>query len=165
MAWHITNPALIGWQPITDTSTTQQHPLGMIVQAYDPTYGTGEFIYLLGVASTAARDWVTYNADDYSTTRLVANARGPVAIAMSANVASQYGWYQISGKALGKCLTQFADDGRVYITGTAAAVDDASVAGDVVWQAKGASTTTVDSGYAEFEIHRPFAADRVSIIS
>jgi hypothetical protein len=88
-----------------------------------------------------------------------------VAIAMSANVASQYGWYQIDGKAIGKCLTQFADNGRVYITATAGSVDDASVAGDVVWGANGASTTVVDSGVADFEIHRPFTADRVSIIS
>ena len=31
--------------------------------------------------------------------------------------------------------------------------------------AERASTTTADSGYAEFEIHRPFVEDRVSIIS
>jgi hypothetical protein len=79
--------------------------------------------------------------------------------------ASSYAWYQIYGKALGKCLTQFADDGRVYATATAGSIDDASVAGDVVWGAKGASTTTVDSGYAEFELQYPFMADRVSIIS
>jgi hypothetical protein len=88
-----------------------------------------------------------------------------VGVAMSANVANQYGWYQITGKAVGKCLTQFADNGRVYITATAGSVDDASVAGDVLWEAKGASLTVVDSGVADFEIHRPFVADRVSIIS
>jgi hypothetical protein len=165
MTWRIVASANVGWQPITTLSTVQNHPLGTIVQAVDPTYGSGEFIYLDGVASCAAKDWVTYNLDAGDTTRLAANAIGPVAVAMAACTASYYGWFQISGKALGACLTSFADNGRVYITGTAGSVDDASVAGDVVFLAKGASTTTADSGYAEFEIHRPFVQDRVSIIS
>lgn len=152
----------IGGQPIADTSASQRHPLGTTVTAVDPAYGEGEFIYLLGAASTAARDWVTYNADDWTTTRLAANAIGPVAIAMSANVTNQYGWYQIRGKALGRCLTLFADNANVWCTGTAGAVDDTSVAGDGVNLAKGASLTVVDSGYAEFEIHRPFVTDFTS---
>ena len=152
-------------QAIADRSLTKKHDLGTIVQCKDPTYGSGEFIYLDGVASCVPKDWVTLNSDDGSVTRLAANAIGPVGIAMASITASYYGWFQIGGKALGKCLTQFADNGRVYITGTAGSVDDASVAGDYVWGAKGASTTTVDSGYAEFELSRPFVADRVSIIS
>jgi hypothetical protein len=165
MAYHFVE-GRIGTQPVADNSTTQNHALGTILKGRDPTYGEAEFIYLKGVASTAVGSWVLYNADDWTTSLLAANDRGPVAIAMSACVANEYGWYMISGKAaVGKCLTQFADNGRVYITGTAGSVDDASVAGDVVWGAKGASATVVDSGVAEFEIHRPFVADRVSIIS
>jgi len=80
---------------------------------------------------------------------------------MSANVGSQYGWYQISGKAVGACLTGYADNAQVWITATGASVDDASVAGDLVNNAKGASTTTVDSGVADFEISRPFV-DNIS---
>lgn len=150
----------VGIQPIADTSTTQRHALGLIVQAQDAgttAYGVGEFIYLKGVASTGVGSWVTYNMDDGSTALLAANAIGPVGIAMSANVASQYGWYQISGKAIGDCLTGYADNGKVYITGTAGSVDDASVAGDLVVNAKGASA--VDTLEAEFEISRPFVAD------
>jgi hypothetical protein len=166
MAYRLTE-TLLGAQPIADTETTQNaaHPIGTIVRAVDPTYGPGEFIYLKGVASTVVGSWVLINADDWTTSLLAANDRGPVGVAMSANVANQYGWYQITGKAVGKCLTQFADNGRVYITATAGSVDDASVAGDVLWEAKGASLTVVDSGVADFEIHRPFVADRVSIIS
>jgi hypothetical protein len=152
-------------QAIADRSTTKKHDLGTIVQCKDPTYGSGEFIYVDGVASCAIRNWVTINGDDGSITRLAANAFGPCGVAMATLTASYYGWVQISGKALGTCLTQFADNGRVYATATAGAIDDASVAGDYVWNCKGASTTTVDSGYAEFELHRPFMADRVSIIS
>ena len=52
MAYVISTP-LAGFQPIAVTDTTQNHALGTIVQAVDPTYGAGEFIYLKGVASTA----------------------------------------------------------------------------------------------------------------
>ena len=152
-------------QAIADRSLTKKHELGLIVNCKDPTYGSGEFQYLKGAASTVPKTWVSINMDDGTVTRLAANAIGPVGIAMASITASYYGWFQRTGKALGACLTQFADNGRVYITGTAGSVDDASVAGDVVHNAKGASTTTVDSGYAEFEIDRPFVEDRVSIIS
>jgi hypothetical protein len=134
--------------------------LGDIVRATDPTYGVGEFIYLQGVDSTAVGSWVTYNSDDNTTTLLAANAIGPVAVAMSASVASTYGWYQISGKAVGKALTGYADNGLVYATATAGSNDDAVVAGDRVKNAKGASAVdTPSTGLAEFEIARPFMDD------
>ncbi len=161
MAYIITN-TLIGAQPIAETSTVQKHALGTIVTAEDPTYGAGEFIYLAGAANTILGSWVTYNQDDNSTTLLAANAIGPVGIAMAANVASQYGWYQISGKAVGACLTLFADNAKVWITSTAGKVDDTSVAGDGVNLAKGASLTAVGSGVADFEINRPYVNDRTS---
>lgn len=162
MAYRITSP-LAGYQPIANTETTQLHPLGEIVVATDPTYGTGEFIYLKGVASTAIGSWVVYNQDDNSTALLAANAIGPVAVAMSANVANQYGWYQISGKAIGLCLTGFVDNANVYGTSTAGSVDDAIVAGDRVQGAKGASAIGTPSGsFAEFEISRPFVNDALA---
>src|ERR1700739_4329990 len=37
--------------------------LGSIVKAYHPTYGEGEFIKLLGVASTVAGSVVTWNGN------------------------------------------------------------------------------------------------------
>lgn len=156
MAYHVVS-GRIGWQPIADTSTEQKHPLGTRVRAIDPTYGEGEFIYLAGVASTVEKSWVTFNQDDNSTALLAANAIGPVAVAMSANVASQYGWYQVYGKAIGLCLASFADNANVYATATAGSVDDAIVAGDRVKNAKGASA--ISSGAAEFEIQYPIMDD------
>ncbi len=159
MAYTINEP-IVGVQPIDVTDTTKRHPLGTIVRATDPTYGAGEFIYLLGVSSTAVGSWVTYNLDDGSTTLLAANAIGPVGVAMSANVGSQYGWYQISGKAVGKALASYADNGLVFATSTAGSVDDAVVDGDMVHLAKGASAIdTPSSGFAEFEISRPYTDD------
>ena len=86
---------------ITDHSTTQKVPLGTIVRAVDPTYGEGEFTYLLGVVSTVVGSIVTYDAQTHLT---VLSAVGgsiprPIAVAMAATVASEYGWYQISGVA------------------------------------------------------------------
>jgi hypothetical protein len=159
MAFTPSENSLLG-QAIADNSTTQAHELGTIMRCKDETYGAGEFIYLQGVASTAVGSWVTYNADDNTTALLAANAIGPVAVAMSACVASEYGWYQISGKAVGAALASYADNGLVYATATAGSVDDAVVAGDRVKLAKGASAVgTPSSGLAEFEIHRPFMDD------
>lgn len=159
MAYTITD-SLIGSQPIADTSTTQQHPLGTVVRAVDATYGAGEFIYLKGVASTALGSWVTIHEDDNTTTLLAANDIGQVAVAMSANVASQYGWYQIRGKAIGKALTGYLDNALVFATATAGSIDDAVVAGDRVKKAIGASAVgTPSAGLAEFEIDRPFMDD------
>lgn len=121
MAYSIMNR--IGAQPIADTSTTQQAPLGTKVIGVDPTYGEGEFIYLLGVASTIVGAVVTYNATTYQTTLHVSTQLakpGPVAIAMSANVASQYGWYQIRGMVpIKKTAVAVSPAVIVYISATA----------------------------------------------
>lgn len=163
--WQSISP-LLGVQPIADTSTTQQHPLGLIVQARDlgtNQNGVGEFIYLKGVASTAVGSFVLYSEDDFTTSLLAANDIGQVAIAMSANVASQYGWYQIKGKAVGKVLAAFADNANVYSTATAGSVDDAVVAGDRVKKCKGASAIDAPAtGMAEMEIDRPFVDDALA---
>lgn len=135
-------------------------PYGTIVTATDPTYGAGEFIFLKGVADTAVGSVVTYNADDFSTTLAVANAIGPVAVAMSACVADKAGWYQIQGKGVAKVLSGFADNANCYLTATAGSVDDTVVAGDYVFGMKGASAIgTPSAGLAEVELSRPFVKD------
>ena len=76
--------------------------LGQIERAFDPTYGAGEFILLLGVASTAIGSLVTYDGTTYQTTlcATTANQARPVAVAMAATTANLYGWYQIAGTAV-----------------------------------------------------------------
>lgn len=159
MTQFLTNLAA-GHQALTEITATRKHPLGTIATYNDSeTNFAGEVIYLKGVISTVAGSWVTYNPDDFSTTLAVANGIGPVAIAVGANVADRYGWYYISGKvSAGKCLTGYADNGAVFLTSTAGSVDDTSVAGDLVYNAKGASS--VSGLAAEFEIARPFVTDR-----
>lgn len=159
MASWVPQTPVLGLQPIADTSTTQQHPLGTKVHATHATYGSGEFVYLAGVASTVVGSWATINYDDGTTTLLAANAIGPVGVAMSANVASQYGWYQIRGKAVGKAAAGYVDNALVFAAG-AGVVDDAVVDGDMVHLAKGASAVdTPSTGLAEFEIQYPYTDD------
>lgn len=150
-------------QAIADNSTTQKVPLGTRIKAKDTAstaYGVGEFIYLKGVASTVVGSAVTFNQDDSSTALLAANAIGPVAFAMAATVANEFGWYQIYGKAVGKVLASFADNANCYATATAGSMDDAVVAGDLVKNCKGASAIdTPSTGLAELEIQYPFMDD------
>lgn len=154
---------IIGAQPINDVDTTQRHPFGTVVQANHPDYGQGEFMYVKGVTNGAVHAWVTINTDDFTTTLLAADAIGPVGVMMSAlDAATDYGWVQISGKTIGKCKTQFADNGIVFCTSTGGSVDDASVAGDLVMNARGASTTTANTFIADFEIARPAVNDRTA---
>lgn len=145
VSFMMTSPT-IGFQPIGATSTTQNHPLGTIIKAADGTLGEGEFIYLKGVASTAAGDTVIYDQKAATTTRTVHSsaARGEIAVAMSANVASQYGWYCISGVVpVNSGSNTVAAGAKVYLTSTAAQIDDAVVATDGV---DGAVTESANSG-------------------
>jgi hypothetical protein len=123
MTYTIQNPDA-GYLPIAniDSGTTFANAaaagptppgqLGMIVTAIDPTYGAGEFIMLLGVASTAIGTVVTYNASTYLTSipliSQIESSGEPMAVAMSANLAGTWGWYQISGTAVCKKGTTYA---------------------------------------------------------
>jgi hypothetical protein len=154
MAYGITSQ-LVGAQAFATTSTVQQHPIGTRVKGYDPTYGEAEFIYLKGLASTAIGELIVYDEYANTTKRAVAGDRGPCAVAMSANVAGQYGWYQVAGAAVVKSGT-VAAAGSVYLTATPGTVDDAVVAGDKV---DGARFKTADgtpsAGFAIVMLDRP----------
>jgi hypothetical protein len=98
----ITSPVETSSGGTTTYPTPPAFP-GMVVRAKDPTYGTGEFIMLAGVASTIVGSVVTYNTTSFTTALAPAgtNLPQPIAIAMSANVAATtWGWYQIGGMAV-----------------------------------------------------------------
>ena len=131
---------LAGCQPLANTETTAKHQLGTIVKGIDPAVGEGEFIYLLGVASTVVGSIVTYDASTYQTVLCAVggNIPRPIAVAMSANVAAQYGWYQISGVAVMKktCTVSLAagaavgvlTTGLIAATGSGKEIQGAAVA-------------------------------------
>ena len=163
MAYTITN-AVAGTQPIAKTDTVQMHTLGTRVNAVDPVYGGGEFIYLAGVASTVVGSWVLFNEDNFSTTLLAPNDIGQVATALSINNATTaYGWYQVTGKAIGLAAAAFADNANVYSTAVVGTINSAIVAGDRVKKCKSASAVgTPSTGLAEFEMDRPFVDDALA---
>jgi hypothetical protein len=163
MTFRITD-VLLGAQPIANTDTTQNHPLGTIVRTVDPTLGAGEHIYLKGVASTAIGDWVIYSPVLGTTVRATANSNGPLAIAMAAcDTTTKYGWYQISGVAKANGLTSIThSSGFLWLTGTAGSVDDASVIGDAIINARKTTTVHVVGTFLDtYQINRPFCANRV----
>lgn len=141
----------LGIQPITVTSTVKNHQLGKIVRAFDSTtsgQGAGEFIYLLGAANTVAGLCYSYNATTFQTVVLpvTANLGTPIAIAMSANVAAQYGWYQIEGNAVVlKSAVQVLGQAKVYISGTAGRLMPTSTSGRQILGAKFANLASVTS--------------------
>jgi hypothetical protein len=83
-----------------------------------------EYIYLVGVASTAAGDWVKYVPGAFTTARLVSNTAvsGLVAVAIAATLASCWGWYQIFGltPAYTAIATDAAADGKALSMGASA---------------------------------------------
>ena len=148
-----------GIEPFSTFGTTQLHPLGMRVKGRDAgstAWGEGEFIYLVGVADTVAGDVVNID-EGFTTSRGVTRGVGQVAVAMSACVASNYGWYQIYGKAKVSAGAAVADTAALFLCATAGSVDDAAVAGDVIYGARSASAT--DTGFIEAILSYPSTAD------
>jgi len=123
-----------------------------------------EYIFMNGVASTVKGSWVTYD-EQHITTLLAASAKGPVAIAQAAIVASKYGWYCIWGKTLG-CMAATTSDNAVTLSRetTDGYVGDVGTSGDIIYgaitrtaEADGAATTQ-----AEFQIYYPWVDDQAT---
>jgi len=169
MAYTIQNP-LAGFQPIAVTDTVKNHPIGMIVSAVDPVYGAGEFIYLLGVASTVVGSVVTYVGNTTGTptgqTTLAANTANqarPIAVAMSVNVAGQYGWYQVYGNAV--CATNgtlAAGPAPVYLAGSGQLTSTAAAGTQVLGAINVTATGTPAANQAVVEINRPHAQGAIT---
>ena len=160
MAYIITD-TVAGTQQIADNSGTQKHPLGTIVRAKDPTYGEGEFIYLLGVASTAVGSIVEYDTAFASAlSTVVVELPRPLAVAMAATVASEWGWYQISGEAVVKkaSATSFAADAIIRASAgfAEAALTAVIIQGAIVAVAAATALTS-----CRVMISRPHGTDKV----
>lgn len=163
MAYYITSP-VAGFQPIANTETTQMHPLGTIVTANDPTYGQGEFIYLKGVGSTVVGSVVTFDSATFLTALAPAtiNTGAPVAFAMSANVANQYGWYQIAGNVIANKFTNQTLAIRVPVGVQTAGIINASATGLNVDGAVVAVAATTSAATVQLMVNRPHMQGRGS---
>jgi phosphatidylserine decarboxylase len=132
----------------TSAIPTPPATLGMVCRAFDPTYGEGEFILLVGVANTVVGSLVTYNATTYQTALSpnTANLAQPVAVAMSANGAGSFGWYQIGGLAVIK-KTAVAVNAQVpvYQSATTGRIMPTAASGKQVLGARSANLATIAS--------------------
>lgn len=167
MAYAHISPNMIGAQPIGGTSTTKNHPLGTIARGSDPTYGEGEFIYLTGVASTAVGSIVNYRGTTYQTALgyVGENRSSPMAVAMAANGAGSYGWYQISGIAIAAkaCTVSFAAGAAVAVGSSSglavATLSGQELAGSIV---SAVASATAGRTTVALLINRPHNQGRVT---
>lgn len=146
---------------------TPPNVLGKIVRADDPTYGEGEFILLLGVAATEVGLVVKYNATTYQTVVATntANQDVPVAVAMSANLAGTFGWYQIAGNAVvKKTAVAVTPQVTVFLSATAGRVKVLASAGLQVVAARSANLTTIAAGTSTVTvtINRPHLQSQIT---
>lgn len=142
--------------PAVPSGIQALNQIGMRVKAWDPNFGVGEFIWLNGLAATAAGDVCIYNETTGVTKRGVAGDRGPVCVAMSANLANFAGWYQIAGAGpVNTAANTVAAGANGFWTAAAGALDDAVVATDKI---DGLTFKAVNSGgFATVEMDRPSA--------
>lgn len=140
-----------------------------IRKGVDLGLGEGEFIYLKGVASLAVGDWVTYNGLTGVTTRWdgTAGTALPLAVAVSAPSASQYGWFQISGNAIASSNGTVAAGDKVFWQATAT-VSTTQVNGKQVLNAVAASANNatvngaaIGTGKSVYTINRPHVQGQI----
>ncbi len=150
----------LGVQPIADINTVAQHTPGTIVRAQDPTYGTGEFVYLKGVASTVLGNTVIWDPVANTTTLCpsTANLARPIAVAMAACTASYYGWYQFEGAAVIKKVgIAVSPNVAIYQSLTAGRVSSTASTGKQILGARTINTASVASAVSTITaiINRP----------
>lgn len=165
--WVISEPRVIPHN-IDETLTTQMMPLGSRVRARDTSatnnQGEGEFVYLKGVAATAAGDVVEYDNNAGTTTRWAgtANKGKPLAVAMSANVANQFGWYQVEGLSVANISGVVAAGDSAYWQATAT-ISSTAVAGKQLMGAIAVSANGVPSaGKALYQLTAPHGQGQIT---
>lgn len=156
----------LGIASLYNIDTTAKYSMGNLVRAIDTTLGQGEFLYLQGVASTVAGSLVTFNTSTGATTLApnTANLAQPVAVALAASTASQYGWYQVSGAAvIKKTAVKVNPNVALYLSGTAGRVMPTAASGKQILGCRSINAATVASATSTITavIERPHAQGQV----
>jgi hypothetical protein len=152
---YVVSTDIIGVPPINSSLTTQTQPIGRRIAAIDANFGEGFFLYAPGCAGTAVGSVVTIvTQDNGNGSTTLGNAQhGLLGVAMSANLAGSFGWYQIYGF-----------NPNVLATGTAAAGSPAFVdtaAPGTITSTSGTATvgftivTALSGGVAGCELNYP----------
>lgn len=118
--------AFAGAQPFNDwfaPDTTQRHALGLSIEAVDPYWGLGSFIYIKSADAILKGSLVMVD-ESYNGALLPSTAgQGfPFGVAMAPMASGTYGWIQVKGRAVYKTNATVAAD-------TAVAVAAAGIAG------------------------------------
>jgi len=145
--------------PILDQiDTVAAFPFGTRFEAAD-----GAYVYVKGVTSGVAGDWVTFNPSSGVTVRTVANAKGKVGILMAAlDATTKFGWAQVKGSnAIALSGAAVAASVPIYLHATAGTVDDAVVSGDLVANAF-STVANIGAGVFTVYINDPFVTDTLS---
>lgn len=135
-----------------EVHATQLNPLGAVRQFSDGNH----YIYLRGVASTGANDWVVFD-DTYQTTRMVATSAGPAAIASAAIIASTYGWYLYVGSGTAYVLSAAVSAATLYANANAGSAATAIVKNKAICNA--VTKTAAASNASTVQINRPWVGD------
>lgn len=160
----------LGIPAIGSSSSTPLVAPGTIIRAYDPVYGQGEFIYLLGVASTVRGSVVTWGGNSSGTptfqtalAAVTANQGQPLAVAMGANLGGNWGWYQISGQAVVATNgTLAAGPGKVYLAGSGQVTSSAAAGTEVLNAINVTATGTPAAGLAVVSMQRSGAQGAIT---
>lgn len=153
--------------PANAVGRTPGANLGTMVRASDPVYGEGEFIYMLGVASTVVGSLVTWNGGTgtptYQTALAAATAAQnlPVAVAMSINLAGNYGWYMISGNAVTATNGTMTAAAKAYSAGSGQVTSTQANGAQILNAVSNSATGTPGAGLCVLEINRPFLQGQV----
>lgn len=121
-------------------ATIDQSALYTVGRHYTDVNGN-VFVYIQGVASTVAGDWLQFTVTSTTastTTRAIANGKGPLGVAMGALIGGDFGWVQVAGLNLAAGAISGGDAAAgavLYLTGTAGLLDDQFVDGDMVFGA------------------------------
>lgn len=141
-----------------EVHTTKQNDLGaervFFVDGVPMT-----FIYLSGLTSTAANEWVCYDPGTFTTTRLATTSKGQCAIATAAvDASTKWGWYCIIGSFGAFNLSATLSNNAVYASGTAGAGTSAITKNAQVKKAvtRGAAPTTTGGAAQTTVIDRPY---------
>jgi hypothetical protein len=147
---------------LTDVDTVQRNSLG----AREQDENNNEYVYMPGVASLVAGDWVMYSLATYVPTRLINDASsataGFVAVAMGAILAVNFGWFQIYGNVLvANIATTSSVSFSLYRSGTAGRASVTAVAKDCIFGAFTSAASVANVGTAS--IVYPFVTDNSTL--
>lgn len=124
---------------------------GWRANAQDPTLGAGQFIFLPTIASVVVGSLVTFrqSASGVYTTAMLpntANLAQPIAVAMAAGAANNYGWFQVQGTAtVKKIAVKINSNVALYVGATTGRVTALAASGKQILGARSANSASVVS--------------------